>query len=644
MVTTYQGFRQPPSYAVFMTMGVTSLLSITAYCRLNAGMSKSTTVHKLYTGLSIPTYLLLASLLFKFIEVEKLIQYTQVWGVVFLVTTLFVLSYEWRKAPTNARILMLGFLCMSFTYLGMILHGLGIIPWVAYMRDLIHPPFIVSLCIVAFRKVNEARHALETQNERLSKLDSIKNDFLANTSHELRTPLNGIIGLTEGLIESAKERLSSKDLRVLSLVIASSKRLTSLVNDVLDFSKMKHQDLKLNRKPVSIWQVTEFVISLSRPMIGSKPAKLSNDISQKLPNVDADENRLQQILHNLIGNAIKFTDSGEIKIYAVEADDKIKITVSDTGIGIPKEKQETIFKSFEQIDSGADRQYGGTGLGLSITKKLVELHGGTIGINSQENKGSELYFYLPVHKTRTQSTPTERVHSTPEPSSLEEHAESIGSERSSDKAENGFHVLAVDDEPVNLEVICNQLTNMGHRVTTAQDGKAALSKLQNEGPFNLAILDVMMPRMTGFDLCRSIREKYSAADLPVVFLTAKTGSDELLAGFDSGGNDFLTKPFDSKELKVRVDAHLTIQMLAQEIAEKTAEKTALDKDFEAARAVQQALLPPSAEAISGLTIAKHYQSAQQTGGDWYSHYHDRENDRVFIFLGDEQVTATLLLL
>ena len=238
---------------------------------------------------------------------------------------------------------------------------------------------------------------LEHQNAQLQRLDQLKDEFLANTSHELRTPLNGIIGLTESLIDGATGQLPKPTISNLENIAFSGRRLSNLINDILDFSQLRHKNIELQIKPVGIG-LLDIVVTLCQPLMGTKNLQLINSVTPDLPLVDADENRVQQVLYNLIGNAIKFTESGTVEISAnaisLESPQladkessvtsqlqslilrsKLQITVSDTGIGIAEDKLERIFKSFEQADGSTAREYGGTGLGLAVTKKLVGLHG-----------------------------------------------------------------------------------------------------------------------------------------------------------------------------------------------------------------------------------------------------------------------------
>ena len=202
------------------------------------------------------------------------------------------------------------------------------------------------------RKLELEQQKLEQEkrvNEQLRKVDQLKDQFLANTSHELRSPLNGIIGLATSLKDGIAGPMVDEALKNLNLIIYSGKRLANLVNDILDFSKLKNSELVLQKKPTDLYTIVESVLALSGPLINGKPIELINEVSPHVPFINADENRLQQILHNLVGNGIKFTDEGFVKVTAKIQNEMLAITVSDSGKGIPNNQMESIFKAFNKV-------------------------------------------------------------------------------------------------------------------------------------------------------------------------------------------------------------------------------------------------------------------------------------------------------
>ncbi len=414
------------------------------------------------------------------------------------------------------------------------------------------------------RAISEERRRTEIEKQRvaeLQKIDKLKDEFLANTSHELRTPLNGIIGLSESLKDGVAGKLSPKVVENLDMIARSGKRLSHLVNDILDFSKLKNKDIELSISPVDLFSISEVVLKLSEPLILDRKLKLINSISRKAPLVMADENRLQQILYNLIGNAIKFTSKGYVTLLSEEKKGMLHVSVSDTGIGIPEDRLHSIFNSFEQGDGSTERQYGGTGLGLSVTKQLVLLHGGSIEVSSKMGKGSLFTFTLPISKEP-------KVAAFDKKDRVRPIAPSLGPSASEEAVENtsegqvpqtkNTHILIVDDEPINRRVLQNHLTVAGYRVTEVSRGREALELLEVGSDFDLILLDIMMPGMSGYEVCAEIRKKYLTSELPIVLLTAKNAVSELVQGFNFGANDYLTKPFSKNELLSRIKTHVNL--------------------------------------------------------------------------------------
>jgi signal transduction histidine kinase/ligand-binding sensor domain-containing protein/DNA-binding response OmpR family regulator len=402
------------------------------------------------------------------------------------------------------------------------------------------------------------RHRLEHEravNERYREIDRLKDEFLATTSHELRTPLNGMIGLAEALLDGSSGNLPATAKRSLSMIVASGARLANLVNDILDFSRMRQQRLSLQIKPLDLHSFTEMVLALTEPLANPKKLQLVNHLSNHLPPVYADENRLQQILHNLIGNAIKFTERGMVKISAKVEQESMIVCVADTGRGIPAGKMDRIFESFEQVEHSETRDYGGSGLGLAITKKLVEMHGGRIWVESALGIGSRFYFSLPLAHGKSMQPPDQ--HEVMEVMAHESHQDY---EENTDPGNNynGFHVLAVDDEPINLAVIQNHLTPRGYRVTSVRDGREALKKLEKGHDVDLVLLDLMMPNMSGFEVCEAIRKDYSSAELPVIVVSAKDRVIDLIKGLQCGANDYITKPISKDLMLARMANHIEL--------------------------------------------------------------------------------------
>ncbi len=420
-------------------------------------------------------------------------------------------------------------------------------------------------------KVIIKRKRAEDKSLNLEYEDKLKDEFLANTSHELRTPLNGIIGIAESLIDGATGELSNPTKTNLAMIVGSGKRLAALVNDILDFSKLKHHLLELQLKPVALKEIIDVVLMSCSSLVGKKNVQLINAVPDHLPPALADENRLQQILHNLLGNAIKFTESGYVKVSVdvLEIEDSsidnntLSITVSDTGIGFSEERKHRIFQYFEQADGSIAREYGGTGLGLALTKQLVKLQGGKIFAKSTVGEGSQFTFTLPISEEQVEKSQVVQKPNLSEKLALIHIDEPycFVNDLHASTGEGVFNILVVDDDRVNLQVFTNYLHLNNYAVVQANNGLEALDKIETGYLPDLILLDVMMPKMTGYELCQKLRKRYSANELPILMLTAKNQVSDIVTGLQVGANDFLTKPIFKEELLARIKTHLELSKI-----------------------------------------------------------------------------------
>lgn len=371
----------------------------------------------------------------------------------------------------------------------------------------------------------------------LMRLSQLKDNFLANTSHELRTPLNGIIGLAESMTLTA----GASARKELNRVVQMGRGLNGLVNNILDATKLRQMEVHPDFSAVDLHSLVNDVCTLLASQAEKKSILLRNRIPEKTPPIFADKDRVLQILSKLIGNGIKFTESGEVSVSANVSGDLMEVTVSDTGIGIDPSNFESIFRLFEQGENLSDKKYGITGLGLGITRQLVELHGGTIRVQSEPGIGSEFTFTMPLAELPTQK----RAAVTED--SCDNEASVCGD----------FHLLIVDDDPINLTVLENQLLSRNYRVSKAKNGEEALKLLERENP-DMMLLDIMMPGMDGFQVCQEVRKTRDSTSFPIIFLSARSEESDQLEGFETGGNDYLTKPFSGKELQIRVLTQLQL--------------------------------------------------------------------------------------
>ena len=397
----------------------------------------------------------------------------------------------------------------------------------------------------------------------LQQASAIKDEFVANVFHELRTPLTGIVGLTDLVLEANQTDLD-RDSRVnLNMIRSSSQRLTSLVNDIVDISAINRNYLEVDRRSVDLNSTAAFVMAMCRPMIGAKPVELRVDLPADLPLVYADENRMAQVFFNLVANAIKFTPRGAVTISAGVSGKSVEVCVADTGIGIAPEKLDEIFEPFKQLNGGIDRTVGGTGLGLSITRKIIELHDSKINVQSTVGDGTRFLFLLPVAEDQDVLANAEQTTIELDLPELEIANAALLPQESLPEAlgDSSHTIIIVDDEYANLHILQEFLKPYAE-VLIAQDGFEALELLKTHQP-DLLIVDLMMPQMSGYELCTRVRSSNSLTELPILILTAKKQTEDLVEGLRAGANDYLSKPFHREELIARVQKLLQLKDLVE---------------------------------------------------------------------------------
>lgn len=424
--------------------------------------------------------------------------------------------------------------------------------------NLVDPPFypvdflitIIVVALILFKRHIRLFEENEQYTLELQEVDKKKDEFLANTSHELRNPLHALMNIAHTVLYDKSESLTEKNKENLKLLIRVGQRMKFTLNDLLDISKLEDKQIQLERKPVNLHSVASGVLDMISFMTEKKSLKLTLNVPATFPAVYADQNRLIQILFNLLHNAVKYTDEGSITVDATHKKKVATITVNDTGIGMSDQALESIFKPYEQDVGGARHIEGGIGLGLHICKQFVELHGGKISVESTLGEGTIFSFTIPLAATGSTSvnidkeiaatSELERVRLTELPKGLPP------------SNKTGPKVLVVDDDPVNLNILQNLLA-ADYQATTASDGEEAL-KILETSEWDLVIADVMMPNISGYELTQKIREQFTVAELPILLLTARSQDEDIYTGFLSGANDYVTKPVDAFELQARVQA------------------------------------------------------------------------------------------
>lgn len=387
------------------------------------------------------------------------------------------------------------------------------------------------------------RYQIETDliaaNEMVERSLKIKDQFISNMSHEIRTPLNAVIGFTDLLSDT---QLAKEQAEYVDIIQSASQNLLALINNILDLSKIESGNLALECRPIDVQQIVTDAVKILEPKAKGKGIELKNHIGKNIPaKVMGDQLRLSQILFNLMGNAIKFTDVGYVEITCKmvngpdDSKQYISFSVRDTGIGVPVEKQEAIFERFTQANTDTERLYGGTGLGLNIAKGIVDMHGGTLKMESTPSKGTVFHFILPFDKY--------------EGTANETPAENTGAHRNlSLPAGTTVHVLLAEDNAINAMLARQVLENGGFTVTHVVNGALALEAVQKQH-FDAVLMDIQMPVMNGVAATEQIRAlEGPVSKIPIVAMTAHSLYGEMQNCYNAGMTGYVSKPFKPENL------------------------------------------------------------------------------------------------
>ncbi len=372
----------------------------------------------------------------------------------------------------------------------------------------------------ALGEAEQARAAAEQAND-------FKSKFIANMSHELRTPLNSIINFTymqqQGIYGPVTERQET----ALGRVYASGEHLLGLINDILDLAKIEAGRMDLFKESLALNELVKSTMSTAIGLTKDKPIALHHELAERLPTIEADKTRIRQVLLNLLSNAAKFTDAGSITVRVWQQGTELITSITDTGIGIPADKLDAIFEEFRQADEGSARNYQGTGLGLPICKRLIEMHGGCIWVESEVGKGSTFFFSLPIGVVPALDTTL----SLPLP-----------------RTEEGAVVLVIDDDPAAIEIVRTYLSQDGYAVYGSTDGRTALEHARQLQPAAI-ILDILMPYRDGWEVLAELKLDPDLQDIPVICYTIV---DNTRLGFSLGASAYLVKPVQAEMLRETV--------------------------------------------------------------------------------------------
>ncbi len=410
------------------------------------------------------------------------------------------------------------------------------------------------------QKLQRHAHDLEESNR-------YKSQFLANVSHELRTPLNSILLLSK-MLASTHNQLNEEERKQAQVINNAGEDLHALINNILDLSRIEAGKCTFSLEQVDLRETLRNLMEMISPIANDKQLPLLLSIDDDAPlKVFSDSEKIRQILKNFLSNAIKFTKSGQVTLrlsantQAGAEHCPIRLAVSDTGTGIPKDKQAAIFEAFQQADGSTNRRYGGTGLGLTISRSLADMLGGRIELESKENQGSTFSLLLP-EKFDSSELAEDLVsyvdHNdeaplfiTTEPSPQEAVTKAPAADYQAKR------VILIDDDIQNLLSLTPTLEQWNLHVTAAGDGHEALETLDEDPDFDLILLDIMMPDMDGYEILRVLREDPRYSDIPVLILTATTKENDEAHCLQAGANGYLSKPIETDVLKQALDTHLT---------------------------------------------------------------------------------------
>ncbi|MFD3258989.1 ATP-binding protein [Paenibacillus lentus] len=406
----------------------------------------------------------------------------------------------------------------------------------------------------------------------LQRMNDHKDQFLANTSHEFKNPLHSILNMSQSVLQREQHLLQERSIKELETVLSVGRRLTWILNDLIDVMSLQEGNPRLQKKVIFIQPIVTGVMDMLQFNAEVKSVKIANQIPEDFPPVNADENRVVQIVFNLLHNAVKYTNEGTISIQAFAKDGRAYIVIADTGIGMDEHMLKRLFRPYEQGSTSVTMIEGGFGLGLSISKQLIELHGGTLDVSSVLGEGSKFTFSLRLAGLGAEEENDVTNSFEPLPLQfmpIQEIASSVDMEKVKiPPATNQTTLiemnrerpilLVVDDDPVNLQVLEAILPPDEYDLTMVTSGKEALAILDTK-EWDLVISDIMMPQMSGYELTRMIRERFTLTELPVLLLTARSQPKDIQSGFIAGANDYVTKPVEAIEIKSRIETLATIK-------------------------------------------------------------------------------------
>ena len=504
---------------------------------------------------------------------QTLILYGLIWGS-FTIPSLLTLhrsEVDWRE----------GFANLFFLTGLIVVGGFG-----SYIMENIRRRELIGRI-----QLEQATEKLQASNKKLMTLDELKTQFFANINHELRTPLTLILAPLGPMAEGQMGRITAKQKETIATIQNNGFKLLKLINNLLDLTKLEEGKMRLKIKAVDFIEYVNALLSLVKPLADRKRITLYFQHPSAAMEITIDPEQFEKVVLNLLSNAIKFTpEGGRITVYLEDGVADITLIVEDTGIGIPADMLESIFDRFSQVDGSPSRSHEGTGIGLSLAREIVRIHGGRIRAESEIKKGSRFivsilkgdhHFADDVLDRRQADQPvsmkkrlTDAEGEGPRVQDLvtdfrklqlvDLEREDVVDDMTERDRKHAFRLLVVDDNPEVLRLM-RLLLSDEFDLDFASSGEAALAVLRSRAP-DLVLSDVMMPGMDGQTLCRKIKADSALAHIPVILVTARTGSEMLVEGIEAGADDYIAKPFDSTELRARIRSMLRMRQAEAELA------------------------------------------------------------------------------
>src|SRR5207253_1394218 len=412
-----------------------------------------------------------------------------------------------------------------------------------------------------------ARQELEASHRKLLELDRLKSEFFANVSHELRTPLTLSLAAFKTLL---KLSTNVECQQLIQSGMRNASRLLFLINELLDLAKYDSGRAELRKRSIDLAML---IRSVAANFESSQKSRVHlKGVSQAIA-AEVDPGQMKKVLYNLLSNAFKFSDpdEGQVWIRLGSKEDVVELEIEDNGIGIPKEQLDRIFDRFTQVEGSATRRYEGSGIGLALVKEIVTQHGGSITVESESGHGSVFTVVLPRGHTAPDDIAELEEDETQIPVFPESGQEHVGEIIS--PASDHHPLLIVADDNADMRRYLERVLSRQYRIVLAKDGAEALEQARSLRP-DLILTDVMMPRMSGPDLLKAVREDRTLGSTPVIFITARAGTEARIESLDAGADDYLAKPFDENELTARVDNLIRARNQQRELAKLQKEKMA----------------------------------------------------------------------